>query len=69
MYADMEGDDMILNLHTEEFCPDNCPYCDIVMRGVSIFNKNLPMFVCGNAGICKFVYDLAKKEQKKEGEK
>lgn len=53
---------MIINMNMEKFCPDNCPHCDVEVLDISTFRDVERMFVCRNAALCKFVYELAKAE-------
>ena len=61
---------MKYNVNANEFCPDDCPYCEIETQtygGAVYGTKYMPVFVetsCAHKRRCENAYKLRKKQEK-----
>lgn len=58
---------MKLDVKTPDFCPDNCPICNIEIDTYYRVNGDIAYtdFICGNADICKQALKNVKRSLKK----
>ncbi len=54
---------MQITVTANEFCPDNCPFCDIENKTMYNIDGNVAYteYICRNAAICRQGAEMAKR--------